>query len=153
MRLATTLSFTVEGVCLKCTLSSYKALGRRCAKEKTFYIIQAHMLILLQLKEAILFKGKRQMSHLQTERAVKDGYDVRGYMYWTLIDNFEWNFAWLLKFGVYAWDENQEPSYRKFRESAAVRLCPCPCSCFASPPACSCMAALGRHLAAAADAV
>lgn len=56
----------------------------------------------------------------QTERAVKDGYDVRGYMYWTLIDNFEWNFAWLLKFGVYAWDENQEPSYRKFRESAAV---------------------------------
>jgi beta-glucosidase/6-phospho-beta-glucosidase/beta-galactosidase len=27
---------------------------------------------------------------LQVERAVKDGYDVRGFMYWTLIDNFEY---------------------------------------------------------------
>ena len=23
------------------------------------------------------------------ERAVRDGYDVRGLMYWTLVDNFE----------------------------------------------------------------
>jgi beta-glucosidase/6-phospho-beta-glucosidase/beta-galactosidase len=23
------------------------------------------------------------------ERAVRDGYDVRGIMYWTLVDNFE----------------------------------------------------------------
>ena len=56
----------------------------------------------------------------QTEQALRDGYDVRGYMYWTLIDNFEWNFAWLLKFGIYEWDETKEPSYRKFREGAAV---------------------------------
>ena len=26
---------------------------------------------------------------------MKDGYDVRGFFYWTLIDNFEWNFAWV----------------------------------------------------------
>jgi beta-glucosidase len=30
--------------------------------------------------------------HWQVERAVKDGYDVRGFMYWTLIDNFEYVF-------------------------------------------------------------
>ena len=27
--------------------------------------------------------------HAQIERAVRDGYDVRGLMVWTLIDNFE----------------------------------------------------------------
>ena len=32
---------------------------------------------------------------LQVEVAVKDGFDVRGFFYWTLIDNFEWNFAWV----------------------------------------------------------
>ena len=26
---------------------------------------------------------------------MKDGFDVRGFFYWTLIDNFEWNFAWV----------------------------------------------------------
>ena len=32
---------------------------------------------------------------MQVEAAVKDGFDVRGFFYWTLIDNFEWNFAWV----------------------------------------------------------
>lgn len=27
----------------------------------------------------------------QTLRAVADGADVRGFYYWTLVDNFEWN--------------------------------------------------------------
>lgn len=35
------------------------------------------------------------------KKALQDGFDVRGYMYWTLIDNFEWNFAWVLKFGLF----------------------------------------------------
>lgn len=29
------------------------------------------------------------LGHSQVERAVRDGYDVRGLMYWTLVDNFE----------------------------------------------------------------
>lgn len=31
----------------------------------------------------------RREHHAQIERAVRDGYDVRGLMVWTLIDNFE----------------------------------------------------------------
>ena len=32
-----------------------------------------------------------------------DGYDVRGFMYWTLVDNFEWNHGFRIKFGLHAW--------------------------------------------------
>ena len=41
---------------------------------------------------------------MQMERAVRDGYDLRGVMYWTLIDNFEWAEGWTIKFGLYAWN-------------------------------------------------
>jgi hypothetical protein len=42
---------------------------------------------------------------LQVFKAIADGYDVRGIYYWTLMDNFEWNAGYLMKFGVYYYDE------------------------------------------------
>ncbi|KAK9814269.1 hypothetical protein WJX72_003165 [[Myrmecia] bisecta] len=53
----------------------------------------------------------------EVERAVDDGYDVRGYMYWTLLDNFEWNFGWLLKFGLYEWHPDNDQK-RRLRDGA-----------------------------------
>lgn len=44
------------------------------------------------------------------------GYDVRGYYYWTLLDNFEWDMGYKMKFGLYEVDfKTQE---RKLREGS-----------------------------------
>lgn len=41
--------------------------------------------------------------HLEwTKRAIKDGADVRGFFYWSLTDNYEWNHGMDMKFGLYA---------------------------------------------------
>ena len=54
----------------------------------------------------------------QVHRAIQEGVDVRGYFYWTLVDNFEWAEGWLLRFGLVELDpETQE---RRLRPSAHV---------------------------------
>jgi len=37
-------------------------------------------------------------------RCIRDGIDVRGYCYWTLLDNFEWNSGYKPTFGIVAID-------------------------------------------------
>lgn len=34
------------------------------------------------------------------ERALSEGVDIRGYFYWSLLDNFEWKYGWWPKFGL-----------------------------------------------------
>jgi beta-glucosidase len=41
-------------------------------------------------------------------RCLRDGIDVRGYHYWSLLDNFEWNSGYRPTFGIVAVDRNTQ---------------------------------------------
>jgi beta-glucosidase len=51
-------------------------------------------------------------------RALQEGVDLRGYYHWTLVDNFEWEAGWSLRFGLYELDV--ESGRRSPRTSSAV---------------------------------
>lgn len=44
------------------------------------------------------------------DRLKKEGYDVRGYFLWSLLDNFEWNAGYSMKFGVHTIDRKPKAS-------------------------------------------
>lgn len=54
------------------------------------------------------------------QKAVKDGLDVRGYFYWTLTDNYEWNHGMNVKAGLYAVDPNDPQKKRVPRQTVDV---------------------------------
>ena len=59
------------------------------------------------------------VQHLQyVHKAIEEGYDVRGYFYWSLMDNYEWKEGFEPRFGLIEVD--YETYERKPRESAYV---------------------------------
>ena len=58
-------------------------------------------------------------SHLSyVHKAIEEGVDVRGYFYWSLLDNFEWGHGYGPKFGLY--EVNRKTFARTKRPSALV---------------------------------
>jgi beta-glucosidase len=59
------------------------------------------------------------LEHLaMIHRAISDGIPVRGYLHWTLVDNFEWNEGWGIRFGLIELDP--ETQQRTPRRSASM---------------------------------
>ena len=65
--------------------------------------------------------------HLEATLAAREqGVDVRGYLAWTLVDNFEWSFGWRTRFGLCYLDldtqaRTPKDSYRWLQEVARNR--------------------------------
>lgn len=60
------------------------------------------------------FRIRDLTAHLRELRSAMDnGVDVRGFFYWSLLDNFEWQFGYSKKFGLLTVDFNDEKLPRK----------------------------------------
>ncbi len=59
-----------------------------------------------------------QCSVDQMKSLLREGVDLRGYFHWTLIDNFEWNEGWHLRFGLVELDPQTQD--RHVRPSARL---------------------------------
>ncbi len=74
----------------------YKAIEKMRRYERPIYITE-NGIATLDDEWRIEFIIK----HLQNvHRAIKDGYDVRGYFHWSFMDNFEWDKGFAPRFGL-----------------------------------------------------
>ena len=61
------------------------------------------------------------VSHLMALiQATWEGADVRGYYYWSLMDNYEWNHGMLVKYGLYAVDPADSSKMRTPRYGVPI---------------------------------
>ena len=57
---------------------------------------------------------------LALHRAIQRGVDMRGFYYWSLLDNFEWQFGYSKKFGLLSVDFDRDDRPRRMKPLASV---------------------------------
>ncbi len=68
--------------------------------------------------ERDVLRPKFILDHL--EELKKSKVKVEGYLHWSLMDNFEWNFGYKMKFGIYDVEMNPKPSASTFKEATQL---------------------------------
>jgi beta-glucosidase len=64
------------------------------------------------------------LEHLaMVHKAIQDGIPVRGYLYWTLVDNFEWNQGWQARFGLIELDPQTQERFPRRSASMFGEIC------------------------------
>jgi beta-glucosidase/6-phospho-beta-glucosidase/beta-galactosidase len=56
----------------------------------------------------------------QVSRAIRDGADVRGYFYWSLVDTYEWNRGMEARMGLYGFEPSDPDKTRTKRPGAST---------------------------------
>jgi beta-glucosidase len=59
----------------------------------------------------------------QVHRALRDGVPVRGYLHWTLVDNFEWAEGWSARFGLIELDPRTQQRIPRGSASLFGEIC------------------------------
>ncbi|HLN19232.1 MAG TPA: glycoside hydrolase family 1 protein [Patescibacteria group bacterium] len=86
---------------------------------KPIYILENGIADREDKYRAAFIKGHLRAIH----KAIGKGADARGYFYWSLLDNFEWNAGYDMQFGLYSVD--RKTLERKLRKSAGeyAKIC------------------------------
>lgn len=59
----------------------------------------------------------------QMWRAVNFNWPVKGYFHWTLVDNFEWDHGWTLRFGLWALEEHTQKRTKRPSTDMYAEIC------------------------------
>ena len=86
-----------------------RALPRRLEKILAYFNRKFHLPIYITEHGAASADEKFRERDLRENlsalhRSIQAGTDVRGFFYWSLLDNFEWQFGYTKKFGLLAVD-------------------------------------------------
>ncbi|GAC1650882.1 MAG: glycoside hydrolase family 1 protein [Ktedonobacteraceae bacterium] len=64
------------------------------------------------------------LEHLaMVHRAIRNGIPVRGYLHWSLVDNFEWNNGWQVRFGLIEIDPHTQERFPRRSASMYGEIC------------------------------
>ena len=56
-------------------------------------------------------------------RAIQEGYDIRSYIHWSQVDNFEWERGWSQRFGLYDLDIKTQKRTRRPSADMYAQIC------------------------------